>query len=85
MQTNILTLKRSRGILCTCSPPTVAASAPIQSYQADFRRRLFCPRHPYDTDGDMSIILNEEKEAIKIGANGTDYPGKRQDFWILSK
>jgi hypothetical protein len=33
----------------------------------------------------MSIILNEEKEAIKIGANGTDYPGKRQDFWILSK
>jgi len=31
-------------------------------------------------NGDMSIILNEEKEAIKIGLSGIDYQGKSQDF-----
>jgi hypothetical protein len=48
-------------------------------------RRLPCQGRPYYTDGAMSIILNEEKEAIKIGLNGIDDPGKRQDFKILSK
>jgi len=53
------------------------------SVQFAQRCRLPCRGHPYYTDGRMSIILSEEKEAIKIGLNGIDYPGKSQDFEFL--
>jgi len=33
----------------------------------------------------MSIILSEEREAIKIGLYGFDPPGKSQYFGVLSK
>jgi hypothetical protein len=58
------------------SAPTVPDSDPVQSYQSGSRCRFPCQGHSHDTDEDMSIILSEEREAIKIGFNGMDYPGK---------
>jgi len=54
----------------------VPDSDPVQSYQSGSRRRLPCRGHPYYTDGDMSIIRSEEKEAIKIGLNESTAQGK---------
>ena len=58
------------------SSPTVSAFDSVQSYQVGSRRRFPCRGRPYYTDGDMSIILNEEKEAIKIGLNESTTQGK---------